>query len=133
MGIAAGPAARGLTARDAVNPAGRAEPAAERRIIECMSEPIEGTRAGQATDETASAEAASGEMIGADTPGQANTTEKDPSEWVTGDEPMTGAQRSYLDTLARAAGEQLPASLTKAEASEHIERLQEKTGRGRSD
>jgi hypothetical protein len=54
----------------------------------------------------------------------ANTTEKDPSDWVTGDEPMTGAQRSYLDKLARDAGETLPASLTKAEASEHIERLQ---------
>jgi hypothetical protein len=49
---------------------------------------------------------------------------KDPEQWVTGDEPMTGAQRSYLDTLAREAGEELPADLTKAEASEHIERLQ---------
>ena len=54
----------------------------------------------------------------------ANTTEKDPEDWVTGDEPMTGAQRSYLDKLARDAGETLPASLTKAEASEHIDRLQ---------
>ena len=60
----------------------------------------------------------------------ANTTEKDPDAWVTGDEPMTGAQRSYLDTLAREAGETLPADLTKAQASEHIERLQEATGRG---
>ena len=58
----------------------------------------------------------------------ANTTEKDPEDWVTGDEPMTGAQRSYLDKLARDAGETLPASLTKAEASEHIERLQAATG-----
>ena len=56
--------------------------------------------------------------------------EKDPEDWVTGDEPMTGAQRSYLDTLAREAGEQLSPDLTKAEASEHIDRLQEKTGRG---
>jgi hypothetical protein len=48
---------------------------------------------------------------------------------VTGDEPMTGAQRSYLDTLAREAGEELSADLTKAEASEHIDRLQEKSGR----
>jgi len=72
------------------------------------------------------------EVIGADTPGQSGTTEKDPSEWVTGDEPMTGAQRSYLDTLAREAGEQLPADQTKAEASENIERLQVKTGRGES-
>jgi hypothetical protein len=58
------------------------------------------------------------------------TTEKDPGEWVTGDEPMTGAQRSYLDTLAREAGEELSADLTKAEASEQIERLQAATGRG---
>jgi hypothetical protein len=68
------------------------------------------------------------DVIGADAPG--NTTEKDPEQWVTGDEPMTGAQRSYLDTLARDAGETLDANLTKAEASQHIDRLQEKTGRG---
>ena len=49
--------------------------------------------------------------------------EKDPSDWVSGDEPMTGAQKSYLDTLAKQAGEELPADLTKAQASEHIERL----------
>jgi hypothetical protein len=73
-----------------------------------------------------------GDTIGADSPGVAGTTEKDPSDWVTGDEPMTGAQRSYLDTLAREAGEQLPADLTKAEASEHIDRLQAQTGRGKS-
>ena len=42
---------------------------------------------------------------------------------------MTAPQRSYLDTLAREAGEEISADLTKAEASEHIERLQEKTGR----
>ena len=56
-------------------------------------------------------------------------TEKDPSDWVTGDEPMTGPQRSYLETLAREAGEEVPAELTKAEASEHIERLQEASPR----
>ena len=67
------------------------------------------------------------ETIGGDA---ANTTEKDPNDWVTGDEPMTGAQRSYLDTLAREAGEEISADLTKAEASEHIERLQERSGRG---
>ena len=72
----------------------------------------------------------SAETIGAGSPGATGTTEKDPSDWVTGDEPMTGAQRSYLDTLAREAGEQLPADLTKAAASEHIDRLQAKTGRG---
>lgn len=56
--------------------------------------------------------------------------EKDPSDWVTGDEPMTGAQRSYLQTLAREAKEDLPDNLTKAQASEMIDRLQEQTGRG---
>jgi Protein of unknown function (DUF3072) len=60
---------------------------------------------------------------------QGDSTRKDPEEWVTGDEPMTGAQRSYLDTLAREAGEQLPADLTKAEASEHIDRLQSASDR----
>lgn len=69
-----------------------------------------------------------GEVIGAGSgPGSAV---KDPEEWVTGDEPMTGAQRSYLETLAREAGETLPADLTKAQASEHIDRLQQSTGRG---
>jgi hypothetical protein len=55
---------------------------------------------------------------------------KDPSDWVTGDEAMTGPQKSYLGTLAREAGEQLPEDLTKAEASEQIDRLQQETGRG---
>jgi hypothetical protein len=73
-----------------------------------------------------------GDMLGAPRPGDTGTTEKDPDDWVTGDEPMTGAQRSYLDTLAREAGEQLSPDLTKAEASEHIDRLQSKTGRGAS-
>jgi Protein of unknown function (DUF3072) len=75
------------------------------------------------------------EMLGAprpQDPEDANTAEKDPGSWVTGDEPMTGAQRSYLDTLAREAGEQLSPDLNKAEASEHIDRLQTKTGRGQS-
>ncbi len=57
-------------------------------------------------------------------PDGGSTLEKDPETWVTGDEPMTGAQRSYLDTLAREAGETLRADLTKAEASEEIDRLQ---------
>ena len=55
---------------------------------------------------------------------------KDPSEWVTGDEPATGAQLSYLHTLAENAGEELPENLSKAQASEMIEKLQAKTGRG---
>jgi hypothetical protein len=56
--------------------------------------------------------------------------EKDPADWVTGDEPMTGPQASYLDTLAREAGEEVPDGLTKGQASEMIDRLQERTGRG---
>jgi DUF3072 family protein len=56
--------------------------------------------------------------------------EKDPSDWVTGDEPATGAQKSYLQTLAREAGEEVPADLTKADASRTIDQLQEETGRG---
>jgi hypothetical protein len=56
--------------------------------------------------------------------------EKDPEEWTTGDEPMTGPQRSYLGTLAQEAGEDAPSDeLTKAQASEEIERLQGVTGR----
>ena len=55
---------------------------------------------------------------------------KDPETWVTGDEPMTGAQASYLQTLSEEAGEEFDASLTKAEASEKIDALQDKTGRG---
>lgn len=69
------------------------------------------------------------EMLGA-TGATDDSAEKDPSTWVTGDEPMTAPQRSYLDTLAREAGEQIPADITKAEASEQIDRLQQKTGRG---
>jgi hypothetical protein len=71
-------------------------------------------------------------MLGAGAPDSGSSTEKDPEDWVTGDQPATGAQKSYLDTLAREAGEQLSPDLTKAEASEHIDRLQEKTGRGSS-
>lgn len=60
---------------------------------------------------------------------QSNTI-KDPDDWVTGDEEMTGAQRSYLQTLADEAGEEVDPNLTKAEASKRIEELQQKTGRG---
>jgi hypothetical protein len=54
-----------------------------------------------------------------------HTTEKDPSDWVTGDEPATGAQRSYLETLTRATDEQVPEDLTKAEASQKIDELKQ--------
>jgi hypothetical protein len=56
--------------------------------------------------------------------------EKDPSQWVTGDQPSTGPQESYLSTLAQEAGEEVPTDLTKAQASEEIDRLQQETGRG---
>ena len=49
--------------------------------------------------------------------------EKDPADWVTGDEPATGAQRSYLATLARQSDEDVPEDLTKAEASQKIDEL----------
>lgn len=61
-----------------------------------------------------------------------SNTIKDPEDWSTGDEPMTGAQQSYLHTLASEAGETVEEDLTKAEASKRIDDLQEKTGRGRS-
>jgi hypothetical protein len=57
--------------------------------------------------------------------------EKDPHDWVTGDESMTGPQASYLKTLAQEAGEEVDPKLTKAEASLKIDELQEKTGRGK--
>jgi Protein of unknown function (DUF3072) len=56
-------------------------------------------------------------------------TLKHPEQWATGNEPMTTAQDSYVHTLAREAGEDVPEQMTKAEASEKIDQLQEKTGR----
>ena len=60
-----------------------------------------------------------------------SNAEKDPADWTTGDEPMTGAQASYLKTLSEEAREDFDDSLTKADASLRIDALQEKTGRGR--
>jgi hypothetical protein len=62
---------------------------------------------------------------------QPEGAQKDPDQWVTGDESMTGAQASYLHTLATEAGEAVDDDLTKAEASKKIDELQERTGRGR--
>ena len=56
--------------------------------------------------------------------------EKDPDDWVTGDEPMTGAQRSYLKTLSEEAKVPFDESLSKADASRRIDELQQLTGRG---
>lgn len=57
---------------------------------------------------------------------------RDPRQWKTGDEPLTRAQQSYVHTLATEAGEDSQGldELTKAEASEKIDELQRKTGRG---
>jgi hypothetical protein len=63
-------------------------------------------------------------------PAPNETPEKDPEDWVTGDEPMTGPQHSYLETLAQEAGEEVEGDLTKADASKLIDDLQERTGRG---
>lgn len=62
-----------------------------------------------------------------DAPGNAA---KDPDDWVTGEEAMTGAQASYLKTLSEEAGEEFDPGLSKADASKRIDALQEKTGRG---
>ncbi len=56
--------------------------------------------------------------------------EKDPDDWVTGDQPMTGAQASYLKTLSEEAGEEFDPSMSKADASKKIDELQDETGRG---
>ncbi|MFK3888516.1 DUF3072 domain-containing protein [Sphingomonas sp. NPDC079357] len=60
-----------------------------------------------------------------------SNAEKDPDDWTTGDEPMTGAQASYLKTLSEEADEPFDESLTKGDASKRIDALQEKTGRGK--
>jgi hypothetical protein len=61
-----------------------------------------------------------------------SNAEKDPRDWTTGDEPMTGAQASYLKTLSEEAhdAEAFDPELTKAEASIKIDELKQQTGRG---
>ena len=59
-----------------------------------------------------------------------SNTVKNPDDWTTGDEPMTGAQASYLKTLSDEAGEEFDESLSKAAASKRIDELQHVTGRG---
>ena len=65
-----------------------------------------------------------------DAPDNSNT-QKDPENWTTGDEDMTGAQASYLKTLSEQAGTEFNPELTKAEASMEIDKLQQQTGRGK--
>jgi hypothetical protein len=55
--------------------------------------------------------------------------QRDPDEWKTGDEPMTAAQRSYLETLCRETGEEFDHTLSKAEASKRIDELRERSPR----
>jgi hypothetical protein len=55
--------------------------------------------------------------------------QRDPDEWKTGDEPMTAAQRSYLETLCRDMGEEFDGELSKAEASKRIDALRERSPR----
>ena len=64
-----------------------------------------------------------------DTPDATGPDVPDPSTWRTGDEPPTHRQQAYLETLAQEAGEELPEGLTKAEASQKIAELRDKTGR----
>ena len=61
-----------------------------------------------------------------------SNTVKDPADWTTGGESMTGAQASYLKTLSEEAGEAFDANLSKADASKRIDELQSATGRGRN-
>jgi hypothetical protein len=61
-----------------------------------------------------------------------SNTQKDPANWKTGDEPMTGAQRSYLETLGEEVGEKVDPNLSKAEASEKIDELRQKSPRVRA-
>ena len=72
-------------------------------------------------------------MVDKNLPEQSQNPVKDPDEWTTGDEPMTGPQASYLKTLLQQAGkgeEEFDPNLTKAAASKMIDQLQEETGRG---
>ena len=72
------------------------------------------------------------EAVDEQTSAAPSNIEKDPHDWVTGDETMTGAQASYLKTLSDEAGEAFDPSLSKADASLKIDELQNKTGRGKN-
>jgi hypothetical protein len=66
-------------------------------------------------------------------PAPMSNTEKDPDDWVSGDEPMTGAQASYLKTLSEQLGDpdEFSQSLTKAEASKRIDVLKSRLAEAR--
>lgn len=63
-------------------------------------------------------------------PAPDDNTVKDPADWTTGDDPMTGAQASYLKTLSEQAHapDEFAEDLSKAEASRRIDGLREKLG-----
>jgi hypothetical protein len=63
-------------------------------------------------------------------PNPPTNMEKEPDQWVSGDEPMTGAQASYLKTLSEEAGDPdaYDQNLTKAEASKRIDALKAELG-----
>ena len=94
-------------------------------MSEFASEPSQAAR--EYSDPVQASPERNTETLGASSPGN-DALQRDPAEWVSGDDPITPAQKSYLDTLARQAGEELPADMTKAEASQHIERLKGQLG-----
>ena len=94
-----------------------------------FNENLTKAEAAKKIDELQKANKGSGQNSSPGNGGNSNTV-KDPAEWKTGDQEMTGAQRSYLKTLADEAGEESDENLTKAEASKKIDELQQKTGRG---
>ena len=63
-------------------------------------------------------------------PSPASNLEKDPDDWVSGDDPMTEAQASYLKTLSEQAHdpETFSDKLSKAEASKRIDALKQELG-----
>ena len=91
--------------------------------------------AGTPTVDSATAPASrevTAEAVEQTTSGNASNIEKDPADWTTGGEAMTGAQASYLKTLSEEAKEEFDPSLSKADASRRIDALQNKTGRGKA-
>jgi DUF3072 family protein len=70
-------------------------------------------------------------MIDQNLPEQSQNPVRDPEDWVTGDEPMTGPQASYLKSLRQQAGkvDDFDPTLTKANALKLIDKLQDKTRR----
>jgi len=72
------------------------------------------------------------DMSERDLPEQSQNPVRDPEDWTTGDEPMTGPQASYLTTLLQQAGREheFDPSISKADASKLIDQLQRETGRG---